>query len=94
MSSEDTRVGPLHCPAPSSRGCWQVRVELPLQGPRPPGPTAQWPSSGAPSLGPDEISETAVPRWDAVGAWLGVEGLPREPTRVWGPHPRASYLLD
>ena len=58
-----------------------------LAGPRPPGPTAQWPSSGAPSLGPAEISETAVPRWDAVGAWLRVEGLPRSPPGFGDPTP-------
>ena len=36
MPSEDTWVGPLCCPAPSSRGCWQVRILLapPPSGPR------------------------------------------------------------
>ena len=92
MPSEDSQASPPPCPAPLSGGCWQVRVELPLTGPRPPGPTAQWPSSGVLSLGPAEVSVTAV----LVGCCgcLGSElrGA-REAHRVWGPPPQGLFSI-
>lgn len=65
-----------------------------LTGPRPPGPTAQWPSSGVLSLGPAEVSVTAV----LVGCCgcLGSELRGARKLQAQGlgdPHPRA-LLLD
>ena len=81
------RASPPPCPAPSSGGCRQVRVEPPLPGPRPPGPTAQWPSSGAPPLGP---AEAMVGRCGCLGSELR---RATEARRARGPPPQGLFSI-